>query len=473
MNISLWNRRIPTLFGIFLIIIGIAITSYLTQTGAIPFLRAAPTDNPENLRVTNITDTSFSVTYTTQTAVLGSIVLGKNAQEITSGGQVVFDDRDQQSGIPSPHIVHSITVRNLQAKTQYFYSITSGKTRYLNNNDPFTITTGDIISTAPSQQQPLTGSVLLPDGTKPQEALLYVTTDNGQTISVLVKPDGIYIIPLNTMRNASLTAYLSFQQTTKLQFLITNGDLQSEVVISANQNNPVPPITLSSDYDFSIDSNPLASSSALPIGFPVFSLDTKVKVEPQINIPSQNEKFVDSQPNFTGKALPNEAVSISIHSSNATITTVTADSFGNWSYRPSSPLTPGTHTITITTKDQFGILKTIQQTFTIFQSGTQVAEAATPSASPTIQLATPTPTILLKISPTIPLVKTPTVTLIPTLTLIPTRIPTLFPSISALPSPAKKIPPTGNNSAITIGVFGVTTTIVGIVLFLITHATTL
>src|SRR5438045_3679344 len=99
---NFWNKRIPTLLALFLIIVGIATTSYLTVIGVIPFGNAAPEENPQEVRITNISDSSFSVTYKTDTSVIGSIEYGIDS----SFGQVALDDRDQATGIPTQHILH-------------------------------------------------------------------------------------------------------------------------------------------------------------------------------------------------------------------------------------------------------------------------------------------------------------------------------------------------------------------------------
>ena len=79
-------------------------------------------------------------------------------------------------------------------------------------------------------------------------------------------------------------------------------------------------------------------------------------------------------------------------------------------------------------KDVSGILRTITQSFTVFASGTQVSESATPSATPVV-----TPTSV-PISTPIP---TSVPTIIPTIPVSPTLAPiaTITPVISPIPAP--------------------------------------
>src|SRR5581483_8558856 len=99
-----------------------------------------------------------------------------------------------------------------------------------------------------------------------------------------------------------------------------------------------------------------------------------------------------------------------------------ANAQGVWTFRPSTQLSPGNHTITITTKDASGVIRTITQQFVVFASGTQVSVSAPPSASITPSITpSPPPTAL----PTKTTTPTPT-TITPTPTTVEVT-PTLLP----------------------------------------------
>jgi len=457
MKHGLWNKRMPSLLALLIIIGSIGFTSFLVQTGIIPFLKAAPSETPVNVRITNVTDTSFTVTFTTNADVSASCLIDK---------QVQLDERDTATGVLTPHHVHSIVVKNLKPQTQYTFSILSGNTTYVDNGKPFSITTGPVINTNPVTHNPVIGKIILPSGDNPQEALIYATVQGGQTISSLVKDTGAYILPLTGMRSTNLSSYISFANIKTLQLLAETQDLASQVTASLQNSNPLPLITLGDDYDFTLNVNPLPTSGAPSQGFTAFfTLNTNAT--PQINVPSQNQNFTDSQPLLKGTALPNSTVEITIHSTNIVSGVVTADAYGNWTYRPPQ-LSPGTHTVTIATRDKSGILQTVQQTFNILESGTQVAEAATPSA--TTVPPTPTP---LPAAPTSAPTTVPTITPVPTASsIVPPTTPTL-PVVSTTlgPSitPGKKLPPTGNASAIPTALTGIITTIIGIGIFVFTR----
>lgn len=461
MKNTIWSKHIPTLLGIGIITIGIAITSFLVKNGTIFTIRASPAETPQSLKISNISDSSFTVSYITQDDSIGSVNFGKDK----SLGQAAFDKRDQGQDLVTPHKIHSIIVKNLPPQTRYFFSITSGQKLFLDNGNPFEVSTGPTINDQPLSQISLKGQIILPNGDKPKEAIVYAATDNSQAISTIVNEDGSYVLPLNTIRSSDLSSYYAFGEDAIIKILIVNDTLKSNITTSAYQET-LPPITLSNDYDFTISDTSVATESAEFSGFPSISVTestgSPAASTPKITLPKRDQEFTDQKPQFTGTALPNETVTITINSPEAIETQVTADANGNWKYRPTSSLTPGQHTITITTRDVFGILKTITQSFTVYAQGTQVNQSATPSATPTLAFPTPTPT------------RTPTPTpiliaqnLTPTPTLIPITTPTPISTLSAAPIPS--IAPPGNSSALTVGVLGVATSAIGLLLFLLTR----
>jgi len=474
MRNTIWSKHIPTLLGIGIITIGIALTSFLVKNGTIYIGQASPAETPQNLKISNISDSSFTVSYTTQDDSIGSVNFGKDKNL----GQAAFDLRDQKQDLTLPHKIHIITVKNLTPETRYFFSIASGQKLFLDNDVPFEVSTAPTIEPQSPSQISLKGQVILPNGEKVKEAIVYATTDKSQVISTLLKEDGSYTLQLDAN-----------DKTAIIKILIENETLKSNVSVFAYQDT-LPTVTLSNDYDFTESATPIATESAEFIGFPSISVTEEsgsASSSPKIILPKKDQEFSDQKPQFSGTAAPNETVTITIQSPEEIKTQVTADAFGAWKYRPTNPLSPGQHTITIITRDAFGILKTITQSFTVFAQGTQVSQSATPSATPTLAILptptrtpTPTPTKTLALAPTLtptPIVGGPVSTPIPTPTLCPgcpapTPTPITLPTLSPTPiatTPAVTIAPPGDSSTLTIGILGVAVAAIGALLFLLTR----
>lgn len=451
MNRNIWGKRLPTLLGILIIAVGIGLTSLLVKTGVVFIGRASPSEIPENIRITNLSDTAFTVSYTTEAKILGTISFGKD----TTLGSIAIDDRDQTGNIGS-YQTHYITVGNLKPSTKYFFSINSGQNTVSNNGVPFDVTTATTNQIQSSLQQKVTGNVIAPDATIPSEAIVYLVYENAQTASSLLKSDGSYLLFFKPLLNQA--------EDMIIQIVVVTPSQQSNVAVFAKQGNPVPLITLSKNYDFTVSTSPIASESAVAskaaqVNFPALSASPGSSKGPQILTPKKDEGLSDVQPLFKGTASPEATVKIIINSEEVIQDQVVADKSGNWTFRPSKPLAPGQHTISILTSDKFGILKTITQAFTVYAQGSQVAQSATPSATPTLTL-TPSPTSTPSASPT------------PTETATPT--PTLTPTPTQPPSETTKggLPEPGNETWIKGGLVAFATMAIGALLFFLTRGST-
>lgn len=452
MQNSLLHKRIPTLLGLILLGVGFFAINFAVTHTTFFTTKASPSYAPEEIRVTNLTDTSFTVSYTTKESVLGTLSFGSTP----SGGKVALDDRDQQSGNPQPYLVHHITVKNLSPNTTYYYSISSADKSFIDTDKPFTVKTLDQLSQNPSRQPPIVGTVANPSGNTDNTIVLLVT-DGAQTLSTMVKADGSYVMPLNALRTSDYSSYITFTDTSIIKILVENPDGKSTVSVLASQINPVPQISINNSYDFTTSletsHNPIASDSADTTSFPSFSATEAGPKQPSISNPSTDAGLHDQQPQFDGTALPNSQVEIEIHSDNPITTTITANTNGSWTYRPTTKLAPGQHTITIKTKNSQGILQTITRSFTVYAEGSQFTE---PSVSPVQPTDTPTPTVAVPTatpspSPTTTPIASPTPTLSPTAT--PTPIPVAPTTILTQPPKPLTTSP-GSSTVLLSGILG-------------------
>ncbi len=450
MKKTIWEKRIPTLLGMMLILIGIVTTSFMVgqETNFLGF--ASPLNTPENIRFTNISDASFTVSYITVEKTTGLVSFGTTE----ALGTTVLDEEDEKTKNVTSRNTHVISVKNLKPLTTYYFKITNNDTTFLNNGKPFTLVTGPAIKNESDKPLEISGAVLFPNSTI-SEALLYVSSSRGQSLVTRVNPNGIYKLSLPSLRTDDLGSHLILKDTDILTMLVVGSSMESHITLFANQVHPVPTIILSKNYDFTLTTSPIATYSAT-VNFPSFSATHSALQTPQITSPKKNEALVDQKPIFKGVGVPGAKVDIEIHSDEGIKTTVAADNRGTWTFRPTNPLSSGLHTITITTRDAYGILKTITQSFTVYAQGTQVNQSATPSASVT-PATTPLPT------------QSPNPSVIPTLTSTPTptQVSTFIPSITPSALQTQQIEAPGNSLFLPLGLGAITMILSGaIILFL-------
>lgn len=470
-NNGVLQKRIPTLLGIVLLAMATIASSFFVSNNSTTFFgRAAGENIPQSVRITNISDTSFSVSYTTFGKVIGTLSYGKDENEKNNS----FDDRDREGGVPKEYNTHHITVQNLTPQTKYVFSIVSGGSDFLNNEALFEVTTGSEIDDAPTTKDTIAGNVVLPDGQPANDALVYAQTEDGNPRSTLAESDGSYTLEISAMRTSDLASFVEFAGDTVIALSFRNEALESKATVLASQANPVPQVMLSKIYDFTkgepivTDDTPASESAQeqLPVGIP------EEAETPSIVSPETNEEFSDQRPRFTGTALPNATVEITIQSDPIRVQ-VKADSNGNWVFRPEKPLTPGKHTITILTKDTLGLTKRISESFTVFAQGSQFIQ---PSVSPIQGTSSPTPTN--KATPTstprpsstttptptrgTTATPTPTTSTTPTPTISITASPTL---ITASITPVPSVKPTGTGASVALGIAAFGAMLVGLLLF--------
>lgn len=471
MKRSLFDRRIPTLLALALLVIGIAVTSFLTSKTLQITGFASPDEKPQNVRISNITDTAFTITYTSEKAVLGSITYGITADNLK---EITFDDRDQQGSTPKPYQTHSITLRNLKAQTQYYFSITSGESVYVSDGKPYTATTAKTLSATKPEKWDIAGTILLSDGKAAEDTIVYFTTINGQSLSTLTRNGGKFSLTTLGMKNSSLTTYLTLLKETRVDLIALSGILSTHAQFTLENSNPLPDITLSQNYDFTL-SEPLlpenAASESAVATFPFLGTQATEVTKIEITSPKKDERFTDQQPKFEGSAAPSQNVDILIESDNEIRASVTASKQGLWSFRPDKPLTPGNHTITMTTRDSNNLLRTLSRTFVVLAEGSQFVD---PSVSPTKLTTTPSPTQTQTPTPSPALTQAVSITPSPTEVLVLTETPT--PSVTQSPvttdasiTPRPTIQPTGTSSLSSLTLISIAITISGIILLILTR----
>ncbi len=451
MKKSFLNLNMPTFLGVGILIVGLMAGIFFIGNGTGAFVpRASPQTTPKLIKVTNVTDGGFAVSFVTDEATVGFIKYGVNPDKLESQAT---DERDQLSGSAGQYTTHHILAKYLQADTPYYFTIgTSSNSRFDNNGTPFTIkTTKKLAGAGPSKTA--YGTVKTSSSLPAEGAIIYLSYPGAGDLSTYVKSSGSWSISLSNFINdetgkrvelpaddqiyvflQGLTAEISSTATIKVANITTaqaltfgqDNSQAAEAAVSDESSADTSPAPAASGVPHSIfeptagsgadgnsgvggvggestltslltspsptatDSSLTASPSAAPI---VTTVNTTVE-DPQV--------VNTTQPLITGQAPPNTKITIEIHSDEAITTQTTTNADGGFEVSLESlkkTLAPGEHTITITYTDpRTGQPVTEQRTFTV---ETQLA-AITPSASPygsgnPFKLTSPSPS--LKMSP--------------------------------------------------------------------------
>lgn len=397
--------------GILIIGLGIGATTYLTQNFPQFLGRAGEETVPAEVKITNISESGFSVSWLTKKKTTsGAVKYGETA----SLGQTALDDRDQVKGKMGEYSTHHVTLKYLKPGTTYYFEILSAGQTYDNNGEPYKVATGARISTSPPSLDPAYGMVVKLDNTPAEGAILYLTLPGTSSLSTLVKSSGNWLIPLNLARTADLVNYFTSKGEEVEEIFVQGGNEGTALAtVSIQNDSPVPNIVLGKNYDFR------ATALAIPSPSPTFQPSppppavTTPTTAPRVGFgalstPPEGYSLTLSQPAtgaalpgqpvFRGTGIPGKTVTLEINSPATYRGTATVDQNGNWSWTPLENLPPGEHTVIATSTNENGLLQTVTQKFTVLASGSQVTESATPTATPTL-VATTSPTPVATISP--------------------------------------------------------------------------
>jgi hypothetical protein len=418
------KAKIPTILGILILAIGVVVGVYLVQNRQLFRLKASPEVTPRNIQKTNVSDSSFTVTWTTDKNTEGFIKWGESASSL---------DKTATTSPIQASSIHSITVYGLVPGSNYFFKINSDGANFDNEGIPWEVKTGSKLTTPPNSVI-MSGKVLTQSGSPARNALVYALVGGSDALSTLTSDNGSWVIPASSARNQGLSSYTIIDEvSTLVEISVQAGNLGiASAQIYPQSAKPAPDIVLGEVYDFtnlppSTDVDIPESSIELPdtearsSGFQVSDSEATRET---ITLDGVSEGGVISteEPEFFGEGPPGTEITITVESDPQT-GSVEVNQSGFWRWTPPEGLEEGLHKITVTWRDAEGILQTITRSFTVSaQEGP--AFTSTPSASPTPINITPTPTQTPSPTATPTFAAGVTVTTTPSPTTTPTKTPT-------------------------------------------------
>lgn len=355
---------IPTVLGLLVAIGGLVSGLWLSRNKTSLGIFASGEQAPENVRITNVTDTSVVASWTTSKSTSGFVKFSEN--KLAAVELVVSDDRDQDRGAVGNYFTHFVTLRGLKPTTAYKLKIGS---------EEQIITTGVSLRNTPAADV-VFGQAVTAGGDPADGAIVYVQLPGAVPQAALVKASGSWVVPLSVARSTDLTSYAAYdKQTEKISVTVQAGPLGTTTLsTSLASARPMSSITLGQSAVVA-EILPTPTPMATPVSkFSDSALSGNVTSAPKLKINS-------IKPEVTGVAPANAVLTIEVNSENQIKATVKADKNGNFTYQIPPGLEPGTHTITISALVD-GVVQKLTKTFVVEAAGTTgvVTFTATPSA---------------------------------------------------------------------------------------------
>lgn len=232
------KTKLPSIFAVLFVLAGIA-AGVLNIRYSKEYRSSASGDiTPKNVRITNITDSSFSVSWTTEKQTSGFVEYKKAGETNRVATDQIQND-----------FTHFVTIENLDPLTQYTFSIGSEDQTFDNSGTPWKLKTGTKLTTDESIF--VTGKIVDQSGNPLAHALVYLTSQSSSTISTFSSENGGWILNLSNLRNNSLSSSLSTTPDSVLEISVQKEPLEPATATVLVQNsNPIPTMTIGNVYDF-------------------------------------------------------------------------------------------------------------------------------------------------------------------------------------------------------------------------------
>lgn len=451
------RNKIPTIFGLLILVAGLVAGLFLIKNRQIFQPGASPTSSPQNVKISNITNTSFTVSWTTNQELLGFVKWGTDSSLGTTA----------EAPSLNPSFTHSITVKSLSGSTIYLFKINSDGVDYDNSGKPWQVKTASNFQN--KQPALVSGKILDSSGNPASDAIVYLAVAGGSLLSTTTSSSGTWVTSIANIPTEDLTSFVSITPDTPLTISVDAGPRGESVVQSlVSTSNPTPDITLGKNSDFTgvqnngSTENPNASIE-LPAGASPeskFNVSSGGANQPvTIDSVGSGETISTVKPEFFGKGPTGTTLNIILESQVITAK-VKVDSKGQWKWDAPSDLANGIHTLTISWTDKNGTLQKLVKTFTVAASESPAFQASASASLAPSPTETPSPTGLASILPS------------PTLTESPSPTETASASsdlaeASLIPSPASSpLPATGAlTPTLALFIMGIGTIVFGIVLW--------
>ncbi len=396
MKKNLFSKRIPTIFGLLILVGGLVAGIILVSQRQGLNISAGPTAVPKDVRISNRGSTGFTVSWISDVPVTGFVKYSDNPTRLTLPAG---DTRDQIAGTTSQYTTHYIEVTGLTADKTYYFELGSGSQTYNDGGKPYQVRTAP--QAAVPAEDVISGKILTSAGAGAAGAIVYTEITGAETLSALTKADGTWRMALSNSRNAAgdFVAYDKATETVAIFVQAGAGGTATAITNTATAN-PVPEVTLGKTHNFATGEvapviADLSGSGTSGGGFATLSgleqppeATFSVKL---LNPDTEGESLATQTPEFLGTGTAGTEIILRLDVSGQS-TTATVAASGAWSWSPPIKLSVGTHKISLDFTEGSTPVS-FSRGFVILAAGAGglPAFSATPSATPT-ETVTPTAT---------------------------------------------------------------------------------
>ena len=112
--------RLPTIIGLVVVLAGLGTGLFVLRNPLRLSLSASGEETPSEVSISNVSDSTFTVSWVTSKAVTGFVQYGESSKEFDLA---VSDDRDQEKGDVGSYYTHYVTVSGLKGGAKYNFKI--------------------------------------------------------------------------------------------------------------------------------------------------------------------------------------------------------------------------------------------------------------------------------------------------------------------------------------------------------------
>jgi len=213
----------------------------LVESKKVFSLKANFGTEPKQVRVSNITDSSFTVTWVTNKESIGQLYWGENNSNL---------DNTEAVHISYPNYIHSITVNNLPPSSDYFFKIASNGKFFDSSGIAWKTSTLPSIG-YPQKANLISGVIKTQNGMAVANALVFANVGGGTLISTTTEKNGSWFLSVSMVRNQEGNDYLTLTNETAVELSVFAGPFGNATAhTNIGSAKPVPTIELGKSYNF-------------------------------------------------------------------------------------------------------------------------------------------------------------------------------------------------------------------------------